>query len=290
MSDPVGDLKRELLAAATRQQGRSPVRTRDVRLRERVGGYRLLLASATLAIAAAAALLVASPWTNSPGILEGAEAALTPPAGTILHLKWELTSSSTDPACTVRHGPSEVWIDQTAPHRYRAMLGTLPPLDATAEPRALVCANWEVYEIGGAFDSGETLRFEPPKTLRILPGAFSYPVDPVEDLRKTILAGTAHDEGRTQFDGHTVERIRVDPDSGCAFPSCPREPFYWYVDPETFYPVGAEGAGGLGQTGKDFVPLHVVVRYLEYEYLPRTAANLALTDLRAQHPEGVVAG
>ena len=29
---------------------------------------------------------------------------------------------------------------------------------------------------------------------------------------------------------------------------------------------------------------HVVVRYLTFEYLRRTDANLALTDIRAQHP------
>ena len=28
----------------------------------------------------------------------------------------------------------------------------------------------------------------------------------------------------------------------------------------------------------------VVARYLTFEYLPRTAANLALTDIVAQHP------
>ena len=27
-------------------------------------------------------------------------------------MKWELTSTSTDPACTVTHGPNEIWIDQ----------------------------------------------------------------------------------------------------------------------------------------------------------------------------------
>ena len=288
MSDPVSDLKRELLAAAARQQEQAPVSRR--RLREHAAGSRPLLASATLAIAAALALLVTSPWSSSPGFLERAEAALTPPAGTILHVKWELTSTSTSPACTVRHGASEIWVDQTPPHRYRVLMNSDPPPDATvAEPRSLACSTWKAEELGGTLGSGETLRFEPPNTLGPLPGRFTHPVDPVADLRESIRAGTAHEEGRTEIDGRTVERIRIDPESACAFPACPREPFYWYVDPTTFYPVAAEGPGRAGPI-HEVLPLHVVVRYLAYEYLPRTASNLALTDIRAQHPNATVSG
>jgi hypothetical protein len=32
---------------------------------------------------------------------------------------------------------------------------------------------------------------------------------------------------------------------------------------------------------------HVVLRFETYEALPRTAANLALTDIRAQHPDAI---
>jgi hypothetical protein len=37
-------------------------------------------------------------------------------------------------------------------------------------------------------------------------------------------------------------------------------------------------------TPSGLVDFDVVGRYLTYEYLPRTEANLALTDIRAQHP------
>ena len=281
MSDPVRDLKQELLAAASRQQGDAPAHP---------AGYRILLAAAALAVAAVVALLVTSPWSSS-GFLERAEAALTPPAGTILHLKWELTATSTDPACTVRHGPSEMWIDQTPPHRFRVLMDTLPSVDAAStDSRGLVCSNWTGDEIGGAFDTGERLRFEPPSTLRPLSGQFYHSLDPVQALRDSLSAGAAHDEGTTQVDGRMLRRIRVDPGSDCPVPACPREPFYWFVDPETFHPVRGEGAGGLSQPNEGFVPLHVVVRYLEYAYLPRTPANLALADIRAQHPDAAVAG
>ena len=111
MSDPITDLKQELLAAAERQQEQPVVRAGRGRLRGHLG-RRLLLASAALSNAAAVTLLLSAPWSNSPSFLARAEAALTPPPGTILHMTWRVTSTSTDPACTVRFGPSEFWIDQ----------------------------------------------------------------------------------------------------------------------------------------------------------------------------------
>ena len=113
---------------------------------------------------------------------------------------------------------------------------------------------------------------------------FGFPVDLVKGLRDAISAGSPHVEGPTTVDGRTVERIRVDPPSIAPCPGCPREPFYWYVDPATCYPVGMEGPGGITSPGRPFLPLHVVVRYQAYEYLPRTGANLALASIRAQHP------
>jgi hypothetical protein len=56
------------------------------------------------------------------------------------------------------------------------------------------------------------------------------------------------------------------------------------VDPETFYPVETHAPGVMVEPG-GVVRFHVVIRYPMFEYLPRTAANLALTDIRAQHPD-----
>jgi hypothetical protein len=100
---------------------------------------------------------------------------------------------------------------------------------------------------------------------------FNFPTDPVEELRKAIS-------------GRTVERIRIDPPSACSFPDCPREPAYAYVDPETFYPVKGEGMAVIVPAPRRVLRLHMVMRYLTFEYLPRTTANLALTDIHAQHP------
>lgn len=262
MSDPVRELKRELLAAAERQHRHVAMSAGSTtRLRAHLARRRLLLTSATLSVAAAAALLVTTPWSTSPGFLEQAQAALTPPAGTILHQKWELTSTSTDPACTVTHGPNEIWIDQTPPHRYRVLLNMPDPADA--DPRALACASGTPLELGGTFDTGETLRFVPPNTLTVNPLQVVFPLDSAKELREAIREGRAHDEGETQLDGRTVERIRIDAPPGCPFPDCSREPSYAYVDPDTFAPVQTESPhGGINPPGGPFVRLHVIMRTL----------------------------
>ena len=55
-----------------------------------------------------------------------------------------------------------------------------------------------------------------------------------------------------------------------------------YVDAETFAPVQLLSPGGhIGLDGRR----DLVVRFPVFEYLPRTNANLALTNLRAQHPD-----
>jgi hypothetical protein len=283
MSDPFRELKRELLAAAERQYGRT---VRDIR-RSRgshVRRNRFLPAAATLVIAAAALLLSTTPWSASPSFVERAEAALRPPAGTILHQKWIVTTTSAAFGCTVRHRPNESWLDQVPPHRYRILLN-VPPPPATSR-LALACGNPKGPELGGTLDSLTTLEFLPPNTL-LLRSRIGLPIDPVADLRERLAAGTAHDVGRTTWQGRTVERIRLDREPGCASQDCPWQPSYWYVDPDTLDPVGMQGIGGISEPGRRSIRLRVVVHFVAYEYLPRTAENLALTDIRAQHPNAI---
>jgi hypothetical protein len=287
MSNPVSDLKHELLAAAERQQGHAPVNA-DRRRRGRPGLNRLLLAAATVAIAAAVALLIAAPWDNSPGFLAKAQAALTPPPGSVLHMKWEETDYPTNPQCTVTRGPNEIWIDQTEPHRYRALFFGLDPYQP-GDPRAHVCSKSTPYEFGGTLTFGAqaewALRFVPPNRLWFQTYTFNFPWDPVADLRRAIGAGHAHDEGKTRLDGRIVERIRLSP-LPCPDPTttpCP-DVAYFYVDPETFAPVELDGFAAIAPYGVPAVRFRDVMRFSTFEYLPRTAANLALTSIRAQHP------
>jgi hypothetical protein len=258
-------------------------------LRRRPG--RMALAVAVLAGAAVAALFVGAPWKGSPGFLDRAQAALTPPDGSVLHYRWDVTQTSEDFGCTVTSGPNETWIDQTPPYRYRQVMDMALRLGALP----LACGEVSTVELGGSTESLLPLVFEPPNTLTLLsPIVLEASRDPLADLREmirdAIRDGRAHDEGQTELGGRVLERIRLDPETFGCRPHCPTRPSYAYMDPETFLPVRFERPDGLKIVpGPDGSPYYVavVVRYLEVEYLPRTAENLALTDIRAQHPNAI---
>jgi len=270
---PSGDAQRRASARLTSAiEGRHARGTGVARLIRRRPG-RTALAFAALAGVTAAALFVSTPWKSSPGFLERAQAALTPPAGTVLHMRWQATSSSAEYSCTVTHPVGEMWIDQAPPHRYRGRLG-LPPL--SQDPRRLACGSVTPREVGGTLDTQVPGPSGEPR--------YAGPPDPAAMLRQAISDGRAHDEGKTELDGRTVERIRVDPPDDCFVPGCERDRIYLYVDPETFYPVQAEFTGGaFVLLDGTVVRVDNVTRWLTYEYLPGTPANRALADIRA-HP------
>jgi hypothetical protein len=259
--------------------------------------YGVLAFAATLVAASATALFLAAPWASSPGFLERAQAALTPSAGTILHYKWQETRTSTQFSCTVTERPHEIWIDQTYPRKYRALLrhrplvnvdGRMGVMIVTGDPRKQICSRGRPAEIGGDLTERPTLMFFPPDWLSYAPFQYHTAYDPVGELREAISAGRARHDGQTQLAGRTVERIRIDPPSGCPlrWPGC-REPSYAYVDPESYDLVQWESPNGYAFAPRTRLPIgefKVVFRYLTFEYLSRTAANLALTDIVAQHP------
>jgi hypothetical protein len=260
MSDPISDLKQELLAAAERQQRQDAVPADQRPLRTRVPRPRLLVASATLAIAAGVALFVTAPWGGSPDVLAKAQAALTPPTGTVLHVRYRHGRPRGTRRDQCASG-SEFWIDQTPPYRYRTLRPfPVPAFCSTSRPTTV--------EIGGTQQSRRVLRFVRPNTLRAQRGRPLRFRDPVQGLRHALSAGTAVDEGQTQLDGRAVERIRIGNQS-------------WYLDPQTFYPI---------EVHERDPPLRAprIVHVLAYEYLPATTANLALTNIQAQHPNATI--
>ena len=86
--------------------------------------------------------------------------------------------------------------------------------------------------------------------------------------------------GRRSSAGRTIERIRVDPPPDCDADQVCHPTMYVYVDPETFYPVEIHNP--------EFRCVSCVVALPHFEYLPRTPANIALTDISTQRPNATV--
>jgi hypothetical protein len=122
-----------------------------------------------------------------------------PPAGSIVHYR-STHILPTDAGCAL--GANEIWIDQTPPRTYRALL-----TDCLSQTR----------EFGGALDTQEILELLPPDTLFVPDVKIDLEPDPAEGLREAIRDGRAHDEGRTELDGRTAKRMRLDcpPDAPC---------------------------------------------------------------------------
>jgi hypothetical protein len=164
----------------------------------------------------------------------------------------------------------------------------------------------EPLELGGTTEQkrpGEvprTLTFLPPNELlsarlgvtlgAVLPGAHYESIedgtDPVSALRAAIAEGRAHTAGTAQLDGRTVERINLEvpqhPPAGAPplpanAPPATHSGAYAYVEPNSLYPV-------------EIVFPSSTYRFLAYEYLPATSANLALSNIRAQHPHATILG
>jgi hypothetical protein len=313
MSNPVTDLKRELLAAAERQHQPAPEPVKERRFRGSARVPRLLPIAAAVAVAAAAVLFFTAPWSSSPknhprvappqlvSFLVKTEAALTPPKDKILHAELESTGCSGKVRWTAQFWSDEhtgayrgLFHDPVLPYPFRYF--------SLWELQHLACMRPHTYEAGAVpgprnllvwsdqqkkfIRTTRLLRFVPPNTLYRYPfdvGLDTFgripALDPVKAVRDAIRAGRAHDQGRTTLHGRTVERIRVNP---CP----PNKPSlctggliadggYAYVDPKTHYPVEIRAGGGT-------------TRFATYEYLPRTAPNLALTNIRAQHPHARV--
>ena len=270
-------IRRELEAQATARSNGWVARVLRA-VRNRPG--RTLVAFAAVAGAAVAALFVSTPWQSSPrlGFLEEVHAALTPPAGAVLHYKVVGTQNTGE--CKVTQPPIEYWQDLTPPYSYRGF----------EVQQDDICTAGYSIEVGGEAHSPKPLlRFLPPDTLTASHIQYDPDIgpDPMADLRQAIGDGFAHREGRTVLDdGRTVELIRQDCDL-VKFPLC-LDPIYWYVDPETFKPVRRLSGPGLrpGPGGSCSAPCWTT-DYVTYEYLDGTPANRALADIRAQHPDAI---
>ena len=225
--------------------------------RRRRGTLRAVqLGAAVLAVAAGVAATIIVPGgtglrSADAAILRAAATALTPPPGTILHEQAAVTFDGQAPHLF------EFWAQADSPYAYRVNKG-----------------GYEASSSGTSY-----FVYEPASNaITVYAGTTpNLPVDIAATLRSLIQAGQAHVEGTTVIDGVPAYQLTV---SGLA-------------------PGWASGVanGTYDVAQSDYHPLLVqtrvscssgdcpeTIRFQTYEFLPATAANLALLDLSAQHP------
>lgn len=230
---------------------------------------RLLRVATGAAVAAAVgAVVLAAPWSRGShaAVLEQIQSALTPKPGWIVHERDLINNGQHNTTA------SEIWMQLSPRYTYRELLdrpGTTP------------------LEQGGTSSSGD-LVFDPAtNTLyqddSLNRGAAGVPRPLTGDLRSALATGRAALAGRITLPGQTIYRI---------VPTRPQRDGLWiaYVDGTTFRPIRFEFDGAPAD-GKDSAPRPSisVVTVMTYEYLPPTAANLQLANVRSRHPAATIA-
>jgi hypothetical protein len=225
---------------------------------------------AILAGAVALALTVTTPWDGGPGVVERAQAALVQPPGTVLHVKWTDTWSEN----TVS---TEAWLDSRG--RFHGFVN-----DASTGQRV---------EIGGSRELRQSVTYDPAtNSIGIFLAGQAYALeDPVAALRKQLAEGTAAADGEATIGGRRVKRIRLQ----LVGLDCKPVVHYLFVDPKTYRPVeyrvivfGSKGSGPAPNATVTSTRMKLVRRFLTYERLTATPANVRLTDIRAAHPTAKV--
>jgi hypothetical protein len=183
-------------------------------------------------------------------ILASAQAALTPPPGSVFHVAATITVGSS---------PAQPYALWTSGSSYRFIKFGYE-------------AAW----------NGSTLSSYDAATNTIYVGVYSPPghtVDVAATIRSLISSGQAHVDGSTVVDGDPAYVLSL---SGLPAGSGLANGTY-DVAKSNYHPLllRTTVACEQGQCPE-------TVQYQTYEYLPRTAANLSLLDLSTQHPGATV--
>jgi hypothetical protein len=249
--------------------------TRDVS-RRRLAVRVAAVASAAAAIALGA--LEALPGGREPSsasAIERAKAALSDADGRILHVVARTTLAGPDGA-TLRTERTETWELTSPPYDTRQVHYS----QGVRREIAFADGRPEIYD-----PRRNTISTLPPPDIGLPErGRDSnprrpLPVDPfdtgAERLRDRMLdllrSGGAREDGRVTVDGREAIRIVA-----------PAEGMTLLIDARTYEPIEwSSPVTGIGTTPDRGLQ---TTRFETYKRLPATEANLALLDLRAQHP------
>ena len=186
--------------------------------------------------------------------LDKAAAALRVPAGTILHVRTISTEDNGDG--TTVNSQAESWQSTSPPYESRQIE------QAPGTPRMEI----------GAIDGKAAVYDAATKTIYVSAGAVgTSPGAADEVFRQQALAAlrsdTAKVVGHAAIDGRDAIKIVVSPD------------VTYLVDARTYDPVEWIRRSPSGGT---------VLRFMTYEQLQPTVANLELLSLTAQHPDAKI--
>ena len=234
-------------------------------LARRAARRRTARRTARLAVPAVLAAALGASLTLVPGsgpgmrpadaaVLTAVEAALTPPAGTILHERAMVTVGNEPPE---RY---EAWIEASAPGATR-----------------VIKEGWE-----GAWD-GTTFSTYDQASNTITVGGYipGHSDDTAATLRSLIASGQARVTGTTVVDGVPARTLAISGLPGGRVGGAVNGTYDVARSDDRPLLIQTTTECGSG-------PCTETLRFGTYEYLPATPANLALLNLQAQHPGATI--
>ena len=242
-----------------------------IRTSSRRRAPRLALSGAMGVTAVAGVVALVAPWDGGPDIVARAAAALSPPEGKIVHLTISGSPTSGDIAGT------ESWSTTSAPFNSRTILDGNLGTSATETSGTGLQSEWSYDRATNTVHKVIPAKGRP---------AINLPSSPAEMLlaapRQLLESGDAYNDGSTEINGKPVYKITTK--DGFVTGGTPdlKPQLVLYVDRNTYLPVAQEGS--FLHNGK-----RVASRVnIDVRYLPATPENVALTSVRAQHPNATV--
>jgi hypothetical protein len=192
---------------------------------------------------------------GGPSAVARAADALDVAEGTILHTV--VVTSSTTPGGGTFTGRSESWRQQSPPYDERTVSKGRETATADGRPEAYLPSDNTLH----VMRPGDEI---PPSR-----GSAGTGDRLLDGIRRYLAAGLARTDGTVTVHGRDAVRIVFD-----------GSPSVYLVDAETYEPIQLRDVGDDGTV--------VTSRYVTYELLPATPANLALLSLHKAHPGATV--